>query len=892
MAFLGILFALFLLFLIVGAVLGWTATARIKRVQDIVERLDQRTRQLERRIESRSTPHARPTAPDLSEAAMPEREPESPPFAEEPAPDIEPVRAGPAAAEPAATTPPPTPASATKEPGFFDQLYDNMRHNWMAWLGGISVSLAGVFLVGYGIEMGYLGPTARIVVAVLAGLALHAAAEYFRRRTKLAHPAFAAMAGGGSITLYAALFAALELYDLLSPGTAFALLAVVSLVTMALATVHGPLLATLGLLGAYVVPILVSEHSGGTLVELVYSLIVTAAALFLIRFVYRPWLWYGTLAGALGWWLISLGEPDADGYRGYYLAAFAYIALAIPTLDWILRSIRPDSDPANDSIPVGRWFSVPAIALTVLLIALAQAISIVNLGFTGLGSALALWSPLVIIVLWASRNRESLRLAPWLLLVTQLGAWFVVALDETATGIVLTGIDPTLERGFFAFAFFMAMLFSAGTSIARRGLPFNHLDGSLVLLSPVLWLALSYLLVTDLSTDWRWSVAALVLGLSYVGLSGLRLQHRSDDGVAIWLLVGGHLAYSLAAAMLFRDATLTLAIAAQVVSLVWIMRRFGLPALGLLVKAVLAIVVARLTLNPWLLTYSAETHWSLWTYGGSALCCFIGAWLALPHPALRKWLEAASLHLLVLFLGAEVRYWLYDGVIFVRDFTLTEAAINTSLWAGLGLSYFYRALHAAHLARFYTICSRILIVLAILSYAATLTTLNPLWSNQTVAATPIWNILLLAYGAPVVLATIARFVYDTRFKAAASAIAGGALFVFVTLEIRHLWHGALDLGLGTRNGEVYTYSAVWLVMAIVTMLAATRLGSRDGYRAGIGLLLGVVAKIFLYDMAGLEGLLRVASFMGLGLALLGLAWLYQRTAGGVRRAPPATEAEP
>jgi uncharacterized membrane protein len=39
---------------------------------------------------------------------------------------------------------------------------------------------------------------------------------------------------------------------------------------------------------------------------------------------------------------------------------------------------------------------------------------------------------------------------------------------------------------------------------------------------------------------------------------------------------------------------------------------------------------------------------------------------------------------------------------------------------------------------------------------------------------------------------------------------------------------------------------------------------------GIGL---TIAKVFFIDMAGLSGLLRVVSFMGLGLALLALTWL-------------------
>jgi uncharacterized membrane protein len=38
----------------------------------------------------------------------------------------------------------------------------------------------------------------------------------------------------------------------------------------------------------------------------------------------------------------------------------------------------------------------------------------------------------------------------------------------------------------------------------------------------------------------------------------------------------------------------------------------------------------------------------------------------------------------------------------------------------------------------------------------------------------------------------------------------------------------------------------------------------------------VVAKVFLIDMAGLEGLLRVFSFLGLGAALVGLGYAYRR----------------
>tara|TARA_R110002049_G_scaffold129269_2_gene286998 strand:+ start:2783 stop:2965 length:183 start_codon:yes stop_codon:yes gene_type:complete len=56
----------------------------------------------------------------------------------------------------------------------------------------------------------------------------------------------------------------------------------------------------------------------------------------------------------------------------------------------------------------------------------------------------------------------------------------------------------------------------------------------------------------------------------------------------------------------------------------------------------------------------------------------------------------------------------------------------------------------------------------------------------------------------------------------------------------------------------------------------------------MALLLVVIGKLFLIDMADLQGLWRVASFMGLGLSLLGLAYLYQKSqsAQALARPPP------
>ncbi len=68
----------------------------------------------------------------------------------------------------------------------------------------------------------------------------------------------------------------------------------------------------------------------------------------------------------------------------------------------------------------------------------------------------------------------------------------------------------------------------------------------------------------------------------------------------------------------------------------------------------------------------------------------------------------------------------------------------------------------------------------------------------------------------------------------------------------------------------------WLLFG-VALLALGFLRQAAALRhAGMALVCIVVAKVFLIDMAGLQGLLRVFSFLGLGAALIGLGYAYRR----------------
>ena len=75
--------------------------------------------------------------------------------------------------------------------------------------------------------------------------------------------------------------------------------------------------------------------------------------------------------------------------------------------------------------------------------------------------------------------------------------------------------------------------------------------------------------------------------------------------------------------------------------------------------------------------------------------------------------------------------------------------------------------------------------------------------------------------------------------------------------------------------ESYAYSAVWLLAALALFVAGIKLVQQYIRYAGLAVIVLVVLKVFLWDMSSLEGLYRIASFIGLGLCLVGIGWLYQ-----------------
>lgn len=71
-------------------------------------------------------------------------------------------------------------------------------------------------------------------------------------------------------------------------------------------------------------------------------------------------------------------------------------------------------------------------------------------------------------------------------------------------------------------------------------------------------------------------------------------------------------------------------------------------------------------------------------------------------------------------------------------------------------------------------------------------------------------------------------------------------------------------------------SALWSITGAATLVLGLTRGKRELRLGGLAVLIASVAKVFLFDLATLTSIYRVASFIALGLILLGGAYMWQR----------------
>ena len=780
------------------------------------------------------------------------------------------LRAGPPAAEPVkAARPAPPPPPPVKPRRDIEAL---ITLNWGVWLGSAALLFAGVFLVRYAVEQELLGPAARCGLAALLGVVLLAGAEFLHRHEgpPLTGPfridqAPSALAAGGTAFLFGAAYGAGPFFGLLPPLLSFASMAAASLIALAAALRYGPLTAATGIAGAFATPALVATQNPFLPGLFAYLFLVSAAALLVVRRTAWIWLARATTIGGCLWVCFAglSGAPDRWAAALFVPAATALNLLLLPG--------------AALEHPIGRrlaWLPLAALgAAGLVLDAFAPG--------SATQAALLALSPIAV---WKGVAEPRLDRLPWvaaLLGLLSLLIWAVPAWSPTGEVIRADGVVQAILPGAWAPAALVPLLTAAallagfhaaaGLWLERRGprpLPWAALAAAV----PVLTLAVVYARITAFQTDVGWAAAAFALSAALTGTATLAGADRQRAGVHA---AGAVAALALGCGMLLHDYWLTLAIALFLPPLAWIEARADLPGLRPVALVVAAVVIVRLGLNWYVLDYPFGTLANGLVAGYAVpAASFAFASVLFRRRAddrLVATLEAGAVALLALFVALEIRHWSGEGNL-VHPGGFGEAALHLLTLALQATAYLYLAQRTGRpMLRW---AWQVLGGIA-LACAAWMLVLNPMATGARAGVLT----LGAAYLVPAGLAVLALPKLPAgRVRVALGAYAVAAGFVWITLQIRQFFHpyGMGFPGSRVEAAELWGWSGAWLAYGIGLMLLGIRSGQRLLRLTALGVIGLVCVKVFAIDMSGLTGLWRVVSFLGLGLALIGLGTVYRR----------------
>jgi len=778
----------------------------------------------------------------------------------------------------------PAPAPTARSGNRWEQV---LAENWLVWLGGLALALGGGFLVKLSIDYGLLTPAVRVLLGVLLGVGLAFGADWVARKDQAAGVEETAssyvpqaLAAAGAATVFASLYAAYQLYDLLSAALAFPLLAATAAATVVMSLRHGPLVAALGLIGAYFVPLLVETDAPAALPLFGYLAFVTAASLALLR--HRAWWWLAwlSLAGAVFWVLLWLGDagdqPETSVVGGYLLLQLALFGAFRGGIDK-MAFLAGVSDAPGARVVTRSAFWVFAAAIVVL-------VHVDGFGEASLAAALLA----AIFLLWFGYRDPGLDdviAAAGVLLLALLSTW-ELPFPASAGDLLDYAERPAEISDFVTASVICALLLGGGGYIMLAKVPRPGRWAALSAAAPILILLIAYWRLRGFALDIGWSGLALALaGLELAAAAAVARRRTGEREIEIALAayaVAVLGATILAATFALSSAWLTVALALHLPAIGWVEGRIRLPVLRWLALGVAGIVLVRLMLNPWVLDYPLSAtpifNWLLYGYGVPALAFIVATrqFGGRADDALVGVLEAGSIAFSTMLLTLELRHALY-GRLDAPFSDLGRDATQTLLWLALAAFLLWLGERRGRPV----LSWGGIILFALASVQAVLwqaVIANPLVTDEPIGRLVIVDVLALAFGLPALLyAGIAWLrLGPIQLQWVARIAAVGLAFLWLTLEIRHVFQGEVLTWGECGEAEWYAYSAAWLAVAGAGLAAGLKWRNdwlRRASLAGVGL---VVAKVFVSDMAALGGVLRALSFLGLGGVLVGIGYAYRR----------------
>ena len=773
-------------------------------------------------------------------------------------------------------------------------LEERLGTQWAVWIGGLALALGGIFLVRYSIEQGLLGPRVRVALGGMLAAALIAIAEWLRRKERVAGmPGLPSanipsiLTAAGTVVAYGDIYAAYALYGFLGPGSAFIMLGLVALATLAAALLHGQTLAGLGLVGAYLTPLLVASEHPDYWSLYIYLAVVTAAAFALARVRMWRWLAIAAVVFSAAWtlpgvWIVSV---DALGEHLFHVVAGFALAAALIVAGLFLG---PDAE-------VGRIDGVSSAALGTYLVAA----TLLVLASRHDPLALATFAVLVaatVAIAWRAEPAAAAVPAAALLAALVIVRWAVdihvghlLAPSGPVAGAVPEPPKADVEWHLVLATGFALLFGTAGYRAQGRSrrpiVPI--LWSASAVFAPVAILATLYYRIANLEPSIPFAASALLLSVLYA-LATEQLDKRAlRPGLAAagaLFATGAVAALALALTMALEKGWLTVALALMVAGIAWVADKRPLPALRMLAAAVAVLVMARIAWEPRIVGPDVGTtpifNWLLYGYGISAAAFAVGGHLlrrrADDGPA--RTIDSGAIVLTVLLAFSEIRHFIYRGDIYRNSTGLAELALQVSVGLAMTIGLERLRLHTRSLV--HDVGALVVAALTLMAIVLGLAvSKNPLLTGEPVGGSFV-NLILLGYGLPAVLA--AALALQTRgvrprFYSATAAVTAVALaLAYLSLEARTLYHGEV-LSVGpTSNAEQYTYSAVWLAFGVVLLAVGVLLRSQPVRFASAAVVILTVLKVFLVDMHDLTGVYQGLSFIGLGVVLLGIGWLYQR----------------
>jgi uncharacterized membrane protein len=767
-----------------------------------------------------------------------------------------------------------TPGRARTAPSFsLAQLEQAVSGRGLAWAGGLTLLLGALFFLSLAISRGWIGPEARVAIGLAAGLVVTGLGDRMvRGGDRVLGPVLVAV-GIGIWNL--ALVSGTRLYDIIPIWAALlgAAAGAVTATAIAIRT-NAQVIALYGLVTALAAPILFDIPSARLSMAYLVIILLGSTAVSIAR----GWWWLPPVAFALS---------DAQFFQwwGHANAPTGLVILAILSLS-LIHLVAATGIDARSVLPRANAIALALLALNATAFAIVGAVELAD---------------------------EPIRLGLYLLAGVAAHAVAGLAIQRVTRQTTV----------FASSAFAVAVILFTGAIPA-------FFDGPPVAIGwaaeavGLVWLATRY------QSNGAFAAAALVFGLATMHLFTEefrpvpfgtaprypgRIPFADEAGLTLLamlalLAVAGRITREPLGRIVITVIGFGLVIAALPQEL------WGIPLLaGWSLLAVLALASERPLGVAALRTDTARVAMgraanlvALVAIHGLKLVAAVAAGLAIqraviyempvlnPVPFVDRLPYAgqpiAATAILVLAAAAAMRVTISDAVRQIAGVAavlvtahlaafLFDPALTAALWALLAVvaAFLQRPRDAF---RLYLVVAALLLVFGV---CLTLGQVAPpsrllVRAGVTLDHPFLWNEATLALGA--LAAACFVIAWRLRGDSASSwlALGGSALAVYLlSISIVDLFQARVDDAASVaelRWQSQVALSVVWALLGGVTIAIGLARAFAPLRWFGLGLLALATVKVFLYDLASLDAIYRVMSFVVLGVLLLLSAYAYRR----------------